>query len=312
MLAVMADSTDSLVRTSFTVMALLSQAAAAHDLSLTQLRVLAILRDREPKMAELADYLGLDRSSVSGLIDRAARRGFVRRDAGDDDGRAVRVSLTSDGHALAARLTDEVETMIAPMTRRLSAAERRRLGVLLDRMLDGRGQKPAAMARTVQRMTIPPTVDRLAPWLISRDTEAEIAFLAAAFDGVEKPGSRVMNGSAIGHVEVALAGASVLMFDAAPSWPATPAHLRIYVDDLDRTMSAALREGAVVVTEPTALPFGDVVARLRDPQGHRWWVHQHVEDVSVAEMTRRFADPATAAALAFVGDTLQAEMASRG
>src|ERR1700683_1415341 len=76
-----ADVVDSLVLASFTVIALLSRVAAEHDLSLTQLRVLAILRDREPTMAELADYLGLERSSVSGLIDRAVKRRLVRRGA---------------------------------------------------------------------------------------------------------------------------------------------------------------------------------------------------------------------------------------
>jgi DNA-binding MarR family transcriptional regulator len=132
----MTDMQDSLVRASFTVMALLSQAAAAHDLSLTQLRALAILRDREPKMAELADYLGLDRSSVSGLIDRAARRGLVRRDSSSDDGRAVRVSLTAEGQVLAAVLTDEIGALIAPMTSRLSTTEQNRLSTLLARLLD--------------------------------------------------------------------------------------------------------------------------------------------------------------------------------
>jgi DNA-binding MarR family transcriptional regulator len=132
----MTDVQDSLVRASFTVMALLSQAAAAHDLSLTQLRALAILRDREPKMAELADHLGLDRSSVSGLIDRAARRGLVRRDSSSDDGRAVRVSLTEDGHRLAAVMTDEIGSLIAPMTSRLTTTEQNRLSTLLTRLLD--------------------------------------------------------------------------------------------------------------------------------------------------------------------------------
>jgi DNA-binding MarR family transcriptional regulator len=129
------DVMDSLVQVSFTVIALLSQAAAAHELSLTQLRVLAILRDREPKMAELATYLGLDRSSVSGLVDRAVRRGLVRRDAGSADGRVVRVSLTPDGQQLARVLTDEIGGLLTPMTRHLSAADQKRLGVLLNKLL---------------------------------------------------------------------------------------------------------------------------------------------------------------------------------
>jgi len=130
---------DSLVQASFTVMALLSQAAAAHDLSLTQLRVLAILRDHEPKMAELAAYLGLDRSSVSGLIDRAVKRGLVRRETSSDDGRAVLVSFTPDGQRLAAQLTDEIAGLIAPMTRRLGSADQKRLSVLLSRLLERPG-----------------------------------------------------------------------------------------------------------------------------------------------------------------------------
>jgi MarR family transcriptional regulator, lower aerobic nicotinate degradation pathway regulator len=128
------DLMDSLVQTSFEVIALLSQAAAAHDLSLTQLRVLAILRDREPRMADLAAYLGLDRSSVSGLIDRAVKRGLVRRYASEEDGRSVHVALTPEGHALAREMTAEIAEMLAPLTASLSAAERRRLGELQRRM----------------------------------------------------------------------------------------------------------------------------------------------------------------------------------
>lgn len=127
---------DSLVQASFTVVALLSRAAAEHDLSLTQLRVLAILRDHEPTMAELAAHLGLERSSVSGLIDRGVRRGLVRRDASNEDGRSVRVSLTPDGQRLASLLTGEIGDLIRPMTRSLSPAEQKRLSALLSKMLE--------------------------------------------------------------------------------------------------------------------------------------------------------------------------------
>jgi DNA-binding MarR family transcriptional regulator len=126
---------DGLVQTSFTVMALLSQVAAAHDMSLTQLRVLAILRDREPKLTELAAYLGLERSSVSGLVDRAVRRGLVSRVASADDGRAVRLSLTVEGHREAERGTAEIATLLAPMTGALTPAEQNRLAGLLRKLL---------------------------------------------------------------------------------------------------------------------------------------------------------------------------------
>ena len=130
-----ADVVDSLVLASFTVIARLSRVAAEHDLSLTQLRVLAILRDRAPTMAELAAYLGLERSSVSGLIDRAVKRGLVRRDASEDDGRAVRVSLTPDGRRLASVGAQQIGELLEPMTGQLSQAEKKRLGLLLGKML---------------------------------------------------------------------------------------------------------------------------------------------------------------------------------
>jgi DNA-binding MarR family transcriptional regulator len=130
------EALDGLVQTSFTVMAVLSQAAAAHDLSLTQLRVLAILRDREPKMAELAAHLGLDRSSVSGLIDRAVKRDLVRRTASKDDARAVHVSLTPAGHRLTATLTAEISDALTPLTTKLTPADQKKLGTLLTKLLD--------------------------------------------------------------------------------------------------------------------------------------------------------------------------------
>jgi DNA-binding MarR family transcriptional regulator len=125
---------DSLVLTSFTMTALLSRIAAGHDLSLTQLRMLAILRDRAPVMADLAAFLGLERSSVSGLIDRAVRRNLVRRTASSDDGRSVQVSLTAEGQQLAARATGEVALLVAPMTGALTPAEQKRLAQLLGKL----------------------------------------------------------------------------------------------------------------------------------------------------------------------------------
>ena len=52
---------DALVQAAFVTMAVLNKLSAENDLSLTQLRVLAILRDRRLRMTTLADYLGLEK-----------------------------------------------------------------------------------------------------------------------------------------------------------------------------------------------------------------------------------------------------------
>jgi DNA-binding MarR family transcriptional regulator len=129
------DLRDSLVQLSFGVIAVLSRVAAEHDLSLTQLRVLGILRDREPTMAELATYLGLERSTVSGLIDRSAQRGLVHKSADAADGRSVRVSLTAEARRLVTVIVADIGEQMAPLTRGLNAAEQRHLIELLAKAL---------------------------------------------------------------------------------------------------------------------------------------------------------------------------------
>ncbi|HXW44374.1 MAG TPA: MarR family transcriptional regulator [Streptosporangiaceae bacterium] len=126
---------DVLVQTAFVTMALLSKLGAEHDLSLTQLRVLGILRDRRLRMTALADFLGLEKSTMSGLVDRAERRGLLQRAVSATDGRAVEVFLSPAGLEAAERFRARVEQALVPLTSTLAPAEQRRLQALLERML---------------------------------------------------------------------------------------------------------------------------------------------------------------------------------
>jgi DNA-binding MarR family transcriptional regulator len=126
---------DALVITSFRTMAVLTRVAAEHDLSLTQLRVLAILRDGPAQVTELASYLGLDKSTISGLVERAERRGLLRRVPSPRDGRRVDVMLAAAGVDLAERGAEEVALSLSGMTSALSRADAGRLTTLLTRML---------------------------------------------------------------------------------------------------------------------------------------------------------------------------------
>jgi DNA-binding MarR family transcriptional regulator len=126
---------DALVRTSFATMAVLNRIAAEHDLSLTQVRVLAILRDRRVTMSELADYLGLDKSTISTLVDRAAKRELLQRTPNPLDRRSVDVALTPAGRQLADHGAGQIARSLAPMTSTLTRAEAHRVATLLERML---------------------------------------------------------------------------------------------------------------------------------------------------------------------------------
>jgi PhnB protein len=150
-------------------------------------------------------------------------------------------------------------------------------------------------------------------WVISRDTDAEVRFLTAVFGAVETPGSRILDPEGdIGHVEVEIGDSVIMLFDAKPGWPPTPAHLRIYVADVGVAVAQATAAGARVVTEPAMLAFGERVARVRDPEGHLWWLHEHVEDVPPEKLADRFADPATLEAMAYVQRSLREELETRG
>lgn len=116
---------DAVFQLSFSVHEILGSVAAEFGLSLTQVRMLGVLRDRTPGMLQLADILQLEKSSATGLVDRAERRGLVARARDRDDARGVRVALTRDGRRLAERLTARVEAefadLIEPMPEREQA-----------------------------------------------------------------------------------------------------------------------------------------------------------------------------------------------
>lgn len=136
------DPVDSLVQLSFLVHARLARVAAAHELSLVQLRMFGVLRDREPGMLELARHLELEKSSLSGLVDRAEARGLVERVPSAGDRRATTVRMTARGRQLARFVTAEVESAIAELLAAVPARDRAQLAALAGRVVRGSGEMP--------------------------------------------------------------------------------------------------------------------------------------------------------------------------
>ncbi|MDH6218587.1 MarR family winged helix-turn-helix transcriptional regulator [Streptomyces pseudovenezuelae] len=129
------NTVDALVQLSFLVQGVLTRVAAAHDLSLVQVRLLGILRDRRPGMLELARHLGLDKSSMTGLVTRAEKRGLVLRVPSPHDGRGVLVSLTPAGRELAEEGGAEIDRAIGELAQALTAGERAQLRALAAKLL---------------------------------------------------------------------------------------------------------------------------------------------------------------------------------
>jgi len=126
---------DGLAQLSFLIQGILERRAREHDLSVIQIRLLGVLRDRRPTMNELARLLGLDKSSVTGLVDRAERRGLVVRVPSTADRRAVLVSLTDHGRSLASAGAARFDADISRLLQRLPPADRDALSRLISRLL---------------------------------------------------------------------------------------------------------------------------------------------------------------------------------
>ncbi|NNH03056.1 MarR family transcriptional regulator [Microbacterium ulmi] len=114
---------------------MLEHRANEHGISIVQLRMLGLLRDRIPLMSELGARLGLDKSSISGLVQRAETRGLVERFPSPDDGRAVLVRLTDAGRELAARGEAEFGDDVRNLLAHLPPAERHVLARLVSKLL---------------------------------------------------------------------------------------------------------------------------------------------------------------------------------
>jgi DNA-binding MarR family transcriptional regulator len=79
-------------------------------------------------VGDLAATLRCDRSNVSRLIDRVAKRGLLKRAGDDEDGRVTLVELTPQGEALARRFLASLESQTFALTERWPA-QRRNLAV---------------------------------------------------------------------------------------------------------------------------------------------------------------------------------------
>lgn len=126
---------DILAQSAFMTMGAVTRLAADNDLSLTQLRVLSILRDRRLRLTDLVAYLGLEKSTVTGLISRAEARGLVAKVPNADDRRATDVLLTASGRRLSEELAANLACYLLPATTVLSPSEQRSLTSLLQKII---------------------------------------------------------------------------------------------------------------------------------------------------------------------------------
>ncbi len=133
------------------------------------------------------------------------------------------------------------------------------------------------------------------PYLCCRDAARALAFYREAFGAVEtmrlaEPGGR------IGHAEMTIDGATIMLSDEYPevdirspqALGGTPVMVHLIVADVDAVAARAVAAGATLERPVADQFYGDRSGQLRDPFGHRWSIATRVEELSSAEIQRRF------------------------
>lgn len=132
----------------------------------------------------------------------------------------------------------------------------------------------------MQKPKAPEGYNTINPFIITQDALQLIAFLEKVFNAKEAPSAHTVDTDGLLlHSELKIGDATVMVADSKPGWPATPALLQIYVDDVEKTLKAAEGLGAHIVTKPTDF-YGELLSRFEDPFGNLWWVYQHGEEQS--------------------------------
>lgn len=116
----------------------------------------------------------------------------------------------------------------------------------------------------------------VSPYLIVDGASGTIDFLRRVFGAMEL---RRFNDDAgkIMHAEVRIDDTVIMLADGAEGWPPIPAHVHVYVADVDATYKRALEAGATSVQAPVKKDDEDKRGGVKDAGGTTWWIATKVE-----------------------------------
>lgn len=106
-----------------------------YDLSVSQLLCLQCLyQNGKMSMSDIADNIMVNLSTVTGIVDRLEKKGFIERLRESADRRIITIALTKKGRSLAANSPPSVHHKIVQAVKMLSEAEREEIFQALDCM----------------------------------------------------------------------------------------------------------------------------------------------------------------------------------
>lgn len=120
----------------------------------------------------------------------------------------------------------------------------------------------------------------LTPYIVVSDARRALDWYAEVFGGQRRGEPHVNQDGTIGHAEIGIGDAVLMLSEVSDLWPEVPVRapdspatfshsLHLNVDDVDETAERARRGGAAVERAPVDQPYGRS-AVIVDPFGHRW------------------------------------------
>jgi PhnB protein len=128
------------------------------------------------------------------------------------------------------------------------------------------------------------------------DAKAAIAFYTKAFGAVEVFSLIDPASGRVGHAEIRIGDSILMLNDEYPDFGAkspaatggSPVAFHIQVPDADEAVARAVKAGATLVRPVQDQFYGDRSGMIACPFGYRWFLASPKEQVSPAEMQKRW------------------------
>src|SRR5271168_824937 len=141
---------------------------------------------------------------------------------------------------------------------------------------------------------IPPGAHTLTPTITVHNAVEAIEFYKKAFGAKEEerylgPDGKVM------HAKLKIGDSALMLSDENPNWQVkspktlggTASGIYMYVEKVDEVFERAVKGGASVMMPLMDQFWGDRMAVILDPFGHKWSIATHVEDLTHEEIKLR-------------------------
>jgi PhnB protein len=149
---------------------------------------------------------------------------------------------------------------------------------------------------------VTPSVKSARCHIIAKGAADAIAFYIRAFGAVEEFRMTDPGDGRIGHAQLLFGETTIMLADEYPDFGAlspdtiggSPVTFHLATDGVDALAQQAVACGATLLRAPADQSFGERQAQVLDPYGYRWTLTQPIEEVSPAEMQRRWDEETSA------------------